>query len=137
VSRIFTLLAVAVLALGLGARAAAAFAPLGPIIVGELTRIDLTRRSVFVKTDGREAREVEASTGTETRIVSRGRAWRLEDLRPGDRVVVAANDQGGSRRARVIKVVGRAAIPSPSTSPSAVAPSPAAPTALPGAGSPG
>ena len=86
-------------------------------IVGELTRIDLTRRSVFVKTDGREARELEASTGAETRIVSRGRSWRFEDLRPGDRVVVATGDQGGRRLARVIKVVGRVAIPSPSVSP--------------------
>lgn len=106
----------------MGARGAAAFAAPSTTIAGELTRIDLTRRSVFVKTDGREARELETSTGAETRIVSRGRAWRLEDLRPGDRVVVAAGDQGGRRLARVIKVVGRAAIPSPSTSPPAGSP---------------
>jgi hypothetical protein len=126
----------AALALAVDARAAAGFAPLDAPIVGELTRIDLTRRSIFVKTDGRDARELEASTSAETRFVSRGRGWRLEDLRPGDRVVVAAGDQGGRRLARVIKVVGRAAIPSPSTSPSA-APAPVAPTASAGAGSPG
>jgi hypothetical protein len=93
---------------------AAAIAPLPPAITGELTRVDLSRRSVFVKTDGREPRELEAAAVAETRIVSRGRPWRLEDLRPGDRVVVAVDEQGGRRLARVIKVVGRAAIPSPS-----------------------
>jgi hypothetical protein len=97
-----------------GVSAAAAPAPDAPTIAGELTRVDLSRRSVFVRTDGKGARELEASTGADTRIVSRGRAWRLEDLRPGDRVVVATGDQGGRRIARVIKVVGRAAIPSPS-----------------------
>ena len=80
-------------------------------IAGELTRVDLTRRSVSVKTDGREPRELEASTGAETRIVSRGRAVRLEDLRPGDRVLVATGDEAGRRLARVVKVVGRVALP--------------------------
>jgi hypothetical protein len=108
----------------MGARGAGAWAAPSPAIAGELTRIDLARRSVFVKTDGREARELEALVAADTRIVSRGRGWRLEDLRPGDRVVVAAGVQGGRRLARVIKVVGRAAIPSPSASPSAVAPPP-------------
>ena len=101
---------------------AAAAQPVPPALSGELTRVDLARRSVFVKTDGREPRELETATGADTRIVSRGRAWRLEDLRPGDRVVVAAGEQGGRRLARVIKVVGRAAIPSPS--PSSVAANP-------------
>jgi hypothetical protein len=113
----FVLPAWAALAWTAGVLAAAAPAPLSPTIAGELTRVDLSRRSIFVKTDGREPRELEATIGAETRIVSRGRPWRLEDLRPGDRVLVAAGEQGGRRLARVIKVVGRAAIPSPSTSP--------------------
>jgi hypothetical protein len=90
---------------------AAAAQPVPLAMTGELTRVDLVRRSVFVKMDGREPKELETATGAETRIVSRGRPWRLEDLRPGDRVVVA-----------VIKVVGRAAIPSPSPSPVAANP---------------
>lgn len=113
----FVLPAWAALALTATVLATAAPAPLSPTIAGELTRVDLSRRSIFVKTDGREPRELEASTAAETRIVSRGRPWRLEDLRPGDRVVVTAGEQGGRRLARVIKVLGRAAIPSPSTSP--------------------
>jgi len=107
----------AALALSASAVVTAAPASASPTIAGELTRVDLSRRSIFVKTDGREPRDLEASTGPETRVVSRGRPWRLEDLRPGDRVVVAAGEQGGRRLARVIQVVGRAAIPSPSTSP--------------------
>lgn len=99
------------------------------LIVGELTRVDLARRSVVVKTEGRETREREAWVGAETRVVSRGRAVRLEDLRPGDRVVVVAAEDGGKHLARVIKVVGRTAVASPSplsTSPSPpAAPSPA------------
>jgi hypothetical protein len=97
--------------------ASAATAAVSPAITGELTRVDLSHRSIFVKTDGREPRELETAAAADTRIVSRGRPWRLEDLRPGDRVIVAASEQGGRRLARVIKVVGRAAIPSPSPSP--------------------
>ena len=89
-------------------------------IAGELTRVDLSHRSVVVKTDGREPRETDAAVRPETRVVSRGRALRLEDLHPGDRVIVLAAEEGGQRVARVIRVVGRA---SPALSP----PSPAAP----------
>jgi hypothetical protein len=109
---------------GAGAARAAepASAPAARVIVGELTRVDLARRSVSVKTesrdagrtDGPEAREVETATGPETRFVSRGRAVRLEDLRPGDRVVLLVGDEGGRRRARVVKIVGRVALPAPS-----------------------
>jgi|RhiMetdeSRZDD1v2_1073273.scaffolds.fasta_scaffold167632_2 hypothetical protein len=104
------------------------------LIVGELTRVDLGRRSVSVKTEsrdagrteGREARELETATGPDTRFVSRGRVVRLEDLRPGDRVVLLVSDEGGRRRARVVKVVGRVALPAPSPTPAAPGP-PAAP----------
>jgi hypothetical protein len=126
------------LALGAAAGAAQAAPPPSPavarVIVGELTRVDLGRRSVSVKTEnrdagrteGREARELETATGPDTRFVSKGRALRLEDLRPGDRVVLLVSDEGGRRRARVVKVVGRVALPAPSPTPAAPAP-PAAP----------
>jgi len=87
----------------------------GATISGELTRLDLTRRSIAIKTEGREPREVEAALGAETRIVSRGRLLRPEDLRPGDRVAVVAVEESGTREARVVKVMGRAAIPPPSS----------------------
>jgi hypothetical protein len=95
---------------------------LSRVVAGELTRVDLGRRSVSVKPDARDAargesgdaRELEAAVGPETRFVSRGRAVRLEDLRPGDRVVLVVSDEGGRRLARVVKVVGRTALPAPS-----------------------
>ena len=104
--------------------------PATRVIAGELTRVDLARRSVWVKTEGRDPREMEAATGPDTRVVSRGRAVRLEDLRPGDRVVLLAGDEGGRRLARVVKIVGRVALPAPS--PSAPPPSVAVPPAVPG-----
>ena len=95
-----------------------ASAPPARLVSGELTRIDLGRRSVWVKVDARddakaEGREVDAAIGPDTRLVSRGRPVRLEDLRPGDRVVVLVGDEGGRRLARVVKVVGRTALPAP------------------------
>jgi hypothetical protein len=114
------------LALFVAAGAAGGAEPASPaaarVVTGELTRIDLGRRSVFVKVDARDAakadvrdvRELQANTGPETRFVSRGRTVRLEDLRPGDRVVLVVGDEGGRTVARVVKVVGRAALPAPS-----------------------
>jgi len=95
--------------------------PAARVISGELTRVDLGRRAVWVKSEAREgakaesreARELDAAIGPDTRLVSRGRAVRLEDLRPGDRVVLVVGDEGGRRLARVVKVVGRAALPAP------------------------
>jgi hypothetical protein len=90
------------------------------VVPGELARVDLARRSVTVKTEGREAREVEAETGASTRVISRGRALRFEDLHPGDRVTVACARAEGACDALVIRVSGRAAglpAPSPSTVP--------------------
>jgi hypothetical protein len=116
--------------LALSAAAAAAAAgpaePASPaaarVVTGELTRVDLGRRSVSVKPDARDAaradggdaRELEAAIGPETRFISRGRAVRLEDLRPGDRVVLVVGDEGGRHLARVVKVVGRTALAAPS-----------------------
>jgi hypothetical protein len=99
-----------------------ASAPPARVVSGELTRVDLGRRSVWVKSDARdgtkaesrETRELDAAIGPDTRLVSRGRTVRLEDLRPGDRVVLVVGDEGGRTVARVVKVVGRAALPAPS-----------------------
>ena len=114
------------LAFAVAAGAAWAAEPASPaaarVVTGELTRVDLGRRSVFVKieardaakTDVRDLRELQATTGPETRFVSRGRTVRLEDLRPGDRVVLVVGDEGGRTLARVVKVVGRVALPAPS-----------------------
>lgn len=127
----------ALLALAAAAGAASAVeAPAPPaarVIVGELTRVDLARRSVLVKTEGRDAGEMEVRTGPDTRFVSRGRAVRLEDLRPGDRVVLVAGEEGGRRLARVVKIVGRVTLPAPSPA----APSPAVPVSPAAPGSPG
>jgi len=107
----------AALALAVVARAAAtaeAPAPLpARVMAGELTRVDLARRSVSIKTDGRDGPEVDAAT----RVVARGRALRFEDLHPGDRVVLACARAEGPCAARVIRVVGRVAVPSPSPLP--------------------
>jgi hypothetical protein len=94
----------------------------GRLVSGELTRVDLAHRSVSVKTEGRDAREVEAAAGAGTRVISRGRALRFEDLHAGDRVVLACARADGPCEARVIRVVARVAVPSPSPLP----PSPAA-----------
>jgi hypothetical protein len=96
-------------------------------LVGELTRVDLARRSVSIKTEGRDAREVEAAVTKQTRMVSRGRDTRLEDLRPGDRVVIMVVEAGSGREARLVKVIARTVVASPS---------PARP-ASPGASAPG
>ena len=85
------------------------------MVTGELTRVDLGRRAVSVKpeardtprTEGSDAREVDAAIGPETRLVSRGRTLRLEDLRPGDRVVLVVGEEGGRRLARVVRVAPR------------------------------
>jgi hypothetical protein len=85
------------------------------VVTGEVTRVDLGRRSVSVRpeardaarADGAEAREVDAGVGPDTRLVSRGRVLRLEDLRSGDRVVLVFVEEGGRRLARVVRVTPR------------------------------
>jgi hypothetical protein len=110
--------AFALVALAASARVRAADGPAA--VAGELTRVDLAHRGLCVKLDGRDGREIDLDTGPETRLLSRGRRLRLEDLRPGDRVLVVANADAGRRVARIVKVVGRpAAVPSaaPSSAP--------------------
>ena len=116
-SGVSALWATLVLAPAVCAAGAAPVAPAGGTIVGELTRVDLVRHALALKTEGRDAREVEAVVTDQTRFTSRGRASRLEDLRPGDRLAVMAVEEGGTRKARLVKVMGRAAIAPPSTHP--------------------
>jgi hypothetical protein len=98
----------------------------GRLVPGELTRVDLAQRSLWVKTEGRDAPEVEAAAGSGTRVVSRGRALRFEDLHAGDRVVLSCARADGPCQARVIRVVGRIAVPSPSPLPPSPSRSPSA-----------
>ena len=104
------------------------------VMAGELSRIDLTRRGLSVKLDGREAGEIDADTAPDTRVLSHGRSLRLEDLRPGDRIVLVLAEGGAKRVATVVKVVGRpTAVPSPSpVSVPSAAPAPPAPSGSPG-----
>ena len=109
----------ALLALSAVAGAARAAEPPNPaparVVAGELTRVDLGRRAVSVKpeardaprSEGGDAREVDAAIGPDTRLVSRGRTLRLEDLRSGDRVVLVIGEEGGRRLARVVRVAPR------------------------------
>lgn len=77
-------------------------------IVGDLVAVDLTKRSITVRTGDRdkEPREQELVLGdAETiGITSGGRVRRLEDLRPGDRVVVTCADDGTGHHPRAVKV---------------------------------
>jgi hypothetical protein len=105
--------------------AALAFAGLlqaGPgtcLVTGELSRLDLGSRRVTVKSDRKDAGEVDFAVDAETRIVSRGRVLRLTDLRAGEPVTVVCVEQGGGRRARVVKAGASryAAPPEPSRRP--------------------
>ncbi|HUG53924.1 MAG TPA: hypothetical protein VMR21_09990 [Vicinamibacteria bacterium] len=137
----FARLAAAALVAGTAAVAAAGEPSPPPaarthLVPGELARVDLARRSIVVKTakdEAGEVRELEAWTGADTRLIARGRVLRLEDLRPGDRVLLTCADVAGRHEARTVKVVARIAIPTPPPSPAA-SPSPAPPAAPGGAG---
>ena len=79
------------------------------VLSGELVRVRLVRSSVTLKVAGTPAREVEVEVGPDTVISSRGRALRLADLRPGERILAAcADDAAGVRHARRIKLGGKA-----------------------------
>jgi hypothetical protein len=106
---------------------AAALAPAGApparahLIPGELVRVDLGRKTVTVKAvESGAAREYEVELPESARISSSGRVARLEDLRPGDRVVVSCSDPAPGRHvARAVKIgPSRYAVPAPKASPS-------------------
>lgn len=89
------------------------------LVVGEAVRVDLGRRSLVVRVAGGEPREMEFAIDDATRFASAGRAIRLDDVRPGDRVVVSCSDgEGGRHLARLVRSGGsRAAVPTPSPTP--------------------
>jgi hypothetical protein len=90
-----------VLALGLAA-----------IVAGEAVAVDLSRRALVVKVAGREPREIDFTVDDATRFTAGGRTARLEDVRPGDRIVVSSTvGEGGRRLARLVRAGGaRAAL---------------------------
>jgi hypothetical protein len=73
------------------------------VLTGELSRVDLGERVVILKVGDKSPKEIEVAVDGETRIVSRGRVLRLEDLRPGDPAKILCVDQGRRHRARVLK----------------------------------
>ena len=84
------------------------------LVTGEAVRVDLGQRTLVVKVAGREPREIEFAVDEATRISAAGRAVLLEDVRPGDRVVVSGIEgEGGRRQARLIRAgTPRAAVAS-------------------------
>jgi hypothetical protein len=86
------------------------------LTTGEAVRVDLGHRSLVVKVAGHEPREIEFAVDDATRISAAGRAVLLEDVRPGDRVVVSGTQvEGGRRQARLVRAgASRMAVPSPS-----------------------
>jgi hypothetical protein len=89
------------------------------LMTGEAVRVDLGRRDLVVKVAGREPREIEFAVDEATRITAAGRTLLLEDVRPGDRVVVSGTAvEGGRRAARFVRVgTSRAAVPVTSPAP--------------------
>ena len=84
------------------------------LVTGEAVRVDLGQRTLVVKVAGPEPREIEFAVDAATRISAAGRAVLLEDVRPGDRVVVSGIEgEGGRRQARLIRAgTPRAAVAS-------------------------
>jgi hypothetical protein len=94
------------------------------LVSGELVRLDLGRKSITVKAvEGGVAREYEIDVPEAARLSSGGRVARLEDLRPGERLVVTCSDPAPGRHvARAVKIgPSRYAVPAPKASPSAAA----------------
>jgi hypothetical protein len=85
------------------------------LITGEAVRVDLGQRALVVKIAGRAPREVEFTVDAATRISASGRSLLLEDVRPGDRVLVSGTEaEAGRGQARFVRVgAARAAVPDP------------------------
>jgi hypothetical protein len=86
------------------------------LLVAQVARFDPRRRSVTVKTA--DEPPVELQIGLEegkTRVTSGGRAVKIEDLRPGDRVAISCTDDAaGAHRARLVVIRPRdAGAPTP------------------------
>ena len=95
------------LAIAMAAPCAAAADAMSHVVVGELVRVSLTRRSVSVKIVGPPPREIEVRVGPGTVMSSRGRPLRLSDLRTGERIMVACTDAAGAHNAQRIKLGGK------------------------------
>jgi hypothetical protein len=91
------------------------------VISGELVRLDLGRKTITVKaTEAGTAREYEVELPESARISSSGRVARLEDMKPGDRVLVSCTDPAPGRHvARSVKIgPSRYGVPAPKAAPS-------------------
>jgi hypothetical protein len=80
------------LALALAAPAPAAAAD--RLIEGELVRVDLRTRTLVVRPSSGIAREIDVKVVAATVVSAAGRTVPLEELKTGQRVVVACEDQG-------------------------------------------
>lgn len=94
------------------------------LLVAQAVRVDPRRRALVVKTGDQPP--VELQIGVEegkTRVTSGGRAVRLEDLRPGDRVAISCTDDAtGAHMARLIVIRPRGgASPAPTPTPTPAA----------------
>jgi hypothetical protein len=93
--------------------------PKSHLLVAAAVRADTQRRLLFVKTADQPP--VELQIGVEegkTRVTAGGKAVRLEDVRPGDRVAISCSDDAaGAHTARLIVIRPRDASPAPKPSP--------------------
>jgi uncharacterized protein (DUF2141 family) len=98
----------------------AADEPATRTLAGELVAVNLQRSQVALKvpaTDPGQFREHEVTLTPETRITSRGRALRIEDLRAGEpAVVVCTTDVKGRLQAVTLKL-GPSAYAAPTPAP--------------------
>ena len=90
--------------MALALAAAAAGADTVRLIEGELLRVDLGKRLLVVRPSSGDPREVDVKVEEATAISAVGRTLRLDELKTGDRVVVACEGQGGEPcRARRVR----------------------------------
>ena len=89
-------------AVGVSVLALAAAAPASHVVDGELARVELSG-AVYVKEAGPPPREIRVRVEADAVITSRGRALRLADLRPGERIMILCADKDGVHRAQRIK----------------------------------
>ena len=61
------------------------------LIEGELVRVDLGKRTLFVRPAGSAAREMEVAVDAGTTITAFGRGMALEDLKPAERIAVSCD----------------------------------------------
>jgi hypothetical protein len=82
---------------------AAATAGADRLIEGELVRVDLVKRTLVVRPSSGPPLEVDVKVEAATAISASGRSLRLDELKTGERVVVAcaAADAAGCRAVRV------------------------------------